>query len=153
MRGAVSPLAIQIPKLSPHPPPPPPPSHGLSAISLAEQLAQHALLQLGRRALRLAARLQEFEEKLLEIVLLLARRAIFEMVPDFLLAQHALLQLGRRALRLAARLQEFEEKLLEIVLLLARRAIFEMVPDFPLELWGQLAVQKLVQMQIGRAHV
>src|ERR1041385_5943366 len=74
MRGAVSPLAIQIPKLSPHPPPPPPPSHGLSAISLAEQLAQHALLQLGRRALRLAARLQEFEEKLLEIVLLLARR-------------------------------------------------------------------------------
>src|ERR1044072_9767557 len=86
MRGAVSPLAIQIPKLSPHPPPPPPPSHGLSAISLAEQLAQHALLQLGRRALRLAARLQEFEEKLLEIVLLLARRAIFEMVPEFPLA-------------------------------------------------------------------
>src|ERR1044072_6636487 len=99
MRGAVSPLAIQIPKLSPHPPPPPPPSHGLSAISLAEQLAQHALLQLGPRDLRLAALLEAFEEKLLEIVLLLARRAIFEMVPDF-----------------------------------------------PLELWGQLAVQKLVQM-------
>src|ERR1044072_6930116 len=77
MRGAVSPLAIQIPKLSPHPPPPPPPSHGLSAISLAEQLAQHALLQLGRRALRLAARLQAFKENLLKSVRPLPGRQIF----------------------------------------------------------------------------
>src|SRR5206468_348495 len=98
-RGATPFPAIRIRTSSPDRPRAPPPRRDPSASSLAKQFAKHALLQFRRRALCAAARPQEFQEQLLEIVLLFARRAVLEMRPDLLL-----------------------------------------------ELWCQLAVQKLIQM-------
>src|SRR5882724_466373 len=84
-RAAAVSLAIPIRIRSPAPRPTPLQRLGRSATSLPEQLAQHALLELRRCSLRLAPGAQEFQEQLLEVVLLLARRAVLEMRADFLL--------------------------------------------------------------------
>src|SRR5438876_6263997 len=71
-RGAGASLATRIPTSSPHQPRAPPLRRVASAISLAEQFPQHALLELRRRALSATPGSQEFQKQLLEIELLAA---------------------------------------------------------------------------------
>src|SRR6266542_3488568 len=81
-RRAATSLATRIHISSPDRPRAPPPRRVESASSLAKQLAEHALLELLRSALRAAARPQELQEQLLKIELFAARRAVFQMRPD-----------------------------------------------------------------------
>src|SRR5207249_9680040 len=81
-RGAAPVPAIRIPRSSPGQPRAPLRRRAGSASSLAEQLTQHALLELRRRSLRAASRAQELQEQLFEIVLLAAWRAVLQMIAD-----------------------------------------------------------------------
>src|SRR5437016_10880308 len=71
-RGAGATLATRIPTSSPDRPRAPPLRRVASAISLAEQFPQHALLELRRRALSSTPRSQEFPKQPLEIQLFAA---------------------------------------------------------------------------------
>src|SRR5207253_1493115 len=80
-RGAGTSLATRIPTSSPDRSRAPPRRRAASAISLAEQFPQHALLELRRRALCSTPRPQEFQKQLFEIELLAAGRTVLEMFP------------------------------------------------------------------------
>src|SRR2546425_6244195 len=84
-RGAGATLATRIPTSSPGRPRAPPLRRVASAISLADQFPQRALLALRRRALSAPPGSQEFQKQLLEIELLAARRAVLQMLPDLAL--------------------------------------------------------------------
>src|SRR5206468_1353770 len=79
-RGAATRLAIPLPESSPRRRRALPPRRPRSAISLAEQLAQHPPFEVGRRALRAASRPEELQVHRLEVELLAAGRAFFQVL-------------------------------------------------------------------------